>query len=163
MTYAVIRVRGTINASRDIKDTLRFLRLSRVNHCVIVPKDSTYLGMLKKAKDYITWGEIDVNTLARLIITRGRLIGGTKVSDKYIKSHTKYTSVLSFSKGIMKNEVKYSELKDVQPLFRLGPPKKGYEGVKRSFSSGGALGYRGKAINDLIHRMLMEEVHGKNK
>ena len=31
---------------------------------------------------------------------------------------------------------------------------KGYEGNKRSYRNGGALGYRGEAINDLINRML---------
>ena len=34
------------------------------------------------------------------------------------------------------------------------PPLKGYEGNKRSWKNGGALGYRGEAINDLISRML---------
>ena len=46
------------------------------------------------------------------------------------------------------------EMKDVKPLFRLTPPRKGYEGVKRSFQNGGALGYRGAKINDLIQRMM---------
>ena len=41
-------------------------------------------------------------------------------------------------------------------FFRLNPPRKGWEGkgIKKSYSVGGALGYRGKAINDLIKRML---------
>ncbi len=30
-------------------------------------------------------------------------------------------------------------MKDVKPLFRLTPPE-GYEGVKRGFGAGGALG-----------------------
>ena len=40
--------------------------------------------------------------------------------------------------------------------FRLNPPQKGYgrKGVKMPFSSGGALGYRGDKINDLIRRMV---------
>ena len=40
--------------------------------------------------------------------------------------------------------------------FRLNPPKGGFEpkGTKKSFKEGGALGYRGKAINDLIKRMI---------
>ena len=39
-------------------------------------------------------------------------------------------------------------------MIRLHPPVKGYEGNKRSYQNGGALGYRGEAINDLINRML---------
>jgi large subunit ribosomal protein L30 len=42
----------------------------------------------------------------------------------------------------------------VKPVLRLHPPIKGYEGVKRSFSEGGALGYRGKEIEKLIQRMI---------
>ena len=40
--------------------------------------------------------------------------------------------------------------------FRLHPPKKGWErkGIKKPFKRGGALGYRGAEINDLIRRML---------
>ncbi len=40
--------------------------------------------------------------------------------------------------------------------FRLNPPSKGYgrKGIKIAFSQGGALGYRGEKINDLVKRML---------
>lgn len=39
---------------------------------------------------------------------------------------------------------------------RLNSPKKGYgrKGLKHAFAVGGALGYRGEKINDLIRRML---------
>ena len=40
-------------------------------------------------------------------------------------------------------------------IYRLHPPKKGHgKGIKLSYKVGGALGYRGKDINDLIKRML---------
>jgi len=41
----------------------------------------------------------------------------------------------------------------LKPLFRLHPPRKGYEGIKRSFKEGGALGYRADKINALLRRM----------
>ena len=42
-------------------------------------------------------------------------------------------------------------------FFRLHPPRKGFErkGIKIPFKLGGALGYRGEKINDLIKRMLV--------
>jgi large subunit ribosomal protein L30 len=163
MTYAVIRVRGRVHTSKEIKDTLKMLRLNQVNHCVIIPKTKPYQGMLQKAKDYITWGEINADTLAKLIVTKGRLTGDEKISDSYIKSNTKYTSIISFSKGVLENEIKYSDLKKVKALFRLAPPRKGYEGIKNPYSVGGALGYRGEAINDLINRMLTEGSDAKRK
>ena len=82
MTYAVIRVRGIVNVRSEINDTLKMLRLNRVNHCVILPEMKSYAGMLQKAKDYITWGEIMPETLAKMIHSRGRLIGDKKISDK---------------------------------------------------------------------------------
>jgi len=42
----------------------------------------------------------------------------------------------------------------VKPVFRLHPPKGGFKGtIRRPYKSGGELGYRGAAINDLILRM----------
>jgi len=38
-------------------------------------------------------------------------------------------------------------------VFSLSPPRRGHGSVKKGFKSGGALGYRGDAINDLIGRM----------
>jgi large subunit ribosomal protein L30 len=154
MTYAVIRVRGIVNVRTDIEDTLRMLRLNQVNHCVLLPRTKSHLGMLQKVKDYVTWGEITPEILARMILHRGRLIGNKKISDSYIKKNTKYKSVMSFAKAVSQGETNYHEVKEIKPVIRLHPPRKGYEGVKRSFSAGGALGYRGEDINKLIERMI---------
>ena len=54
----MIRIRGTVELRGDIKETLKMLGLTRVNHCVIIDDDPSYKGMLQKAKDYITWGEV---------------------------------------------------------------------------------------------------------
>ena len=154
MVYAVIRVRGTVNVRHDIKKTLQMLRLHRVNHCVIVEENETFKGMLQKVKDYITWGELDKDTLVELIKKRGRLIGDRPVDDEYIKSSTPYKSVEEFAEAILDGKIRYRDLPDIKPVFRLSPPRKGYEGIKRAYSVGGALGYRGKDINDLIKRMM---------
>jgi len=154
MAYAVIRVRGTTKIRKDIEDTMKMLNLTRVNHCVVVPETPSVKGMLEKAKDYITWGEINETTLARLIKFRGRLEGDLPIDDNYIKENTEFTSIISLAKGIVNDQFKYKDLKKVKPLFRLSPPRKGYEGIKRSFQNGGALGYRGEKINELIERML---------
>ncbi|MEE9150637.1 MAG: 50S ribosomal protein L30 [Thermoplasmata archaeon] len=154
MTYAVIRVRGTVNVKPDIKDTLKILRLNRVNHCVLLPKSKSYSGMLQKVKDYVTWGEIMPETLAKMILHRGRLMGDKKISDRYIKANTNYKSIMSFAKAVSQEEAKYQDIKDIKPVIRLHPPRKGYEGIKRSYKSGGALGYRGEDINEIIGRMI---------
>ncbi|MGA3020674.1 MAG: hypothetical protein ABSD68_01865 [Candidatus Micrarchaeales archaeon] len=38
--------------------------------------------------------------------------------------------------------------------LRMHPPRHGYEGIKKDFKSGGALGYRSNGINELIRRMI---------
>ena len=79
--YLVIRVRGTTGVIQKIADTLDMLRLNRISHAVIVEENPSYEGMLQKAKDYITWGEIDAETLAAIIAKRGKLPGNVKVTD----------------------------------------------------------------------------------
>ncbi|RLI23172.1 50S ribosomal protein L30, partial [Candidatus Bathyarchaeota archaeon] len=49
----------------------------------------------------------------------------------------------------------YKDLPDIKPVFRLHPPRKGFKGkIKKSFKAGGASGYRGEAINELLERMI---------
>ncbi len=61
---------------------------------------------------------------------------------------------MAYAKALAKEEVEYKDLKNIKPVIRLHPPRKGYEGLKRSYSEGGALGYRGRDIDALIDRML---------
>ncbi|HID26219.1 MAG TPA: 50S ribosomal protein L30 [Thermoplasmata archaeon] len=152
--YAAVRVRGSINVKTDVKKTLQMLRLTRVNHCVLIRDASSYRGMLNKAKDYITWGEINRDTLVDLLKSRGRLKGDKPFTDEYVKSATSYGSIEELASALIENTIGYQDLPNVKPVFRLHPPKKGYEGIKRAFKNKGAVGYRGEAINDLIRRML---------
>jgi len=154
MTYAAIRIRGVINIKPDIKKTLNLLNLTRANHCVILQETPSTKGMLQVAKDYITWGEIDKDVLTKLIKIRGKLEGDKEVTDDFLKTTTSYNTIDKLSDAIINNKFKYREIPSVKPVFRLSPPKKGYEGIKRSFVKKGALGYRGKEINKLIERMI---------
>lgn len=154
MVFAIIRVRGIVNVNPDIKRTLKLLRLTKVNHCTLIEENKVYKGMLQKVKDYTTWGEIDKEILPKLMESRGMIVGDKQITEEYIKSATSYNTFEKLSQAILDNKFKYKEIPDVKPLFRLSPPKKGYEGIKRSFKNGGALGYRGKEINKLIGRMI---------
>ncbi|ENN96562.1 50S ribosomal protein L30P [Methanocaldococcus villosus KIN24-T80] len=154
MAYAVIRVRGRIGVRGDIADTLKMLRLHKVNHCVIIPETDTYKGMLRKAKDYITWGEINKETLKKLILKRGRLPGNKRVNEEIIKELTGM-DIDELCEKIINGEIKIKDL-PIKPVFRLHPPKRGWErrGIKKHFKEGGALGYRGEKINELLERMM---------
>ena len=67
---AVVRVRGLTGVRYDIDATLKKLRLYKKNYCVVVPNTGSYVGMIKKINDYVTWGDIDENTYKELIEKR---------------------------------------------------------------------------------------------
>jgi large subunit ribosomal protein L30 len=154
MAFAVIRVRGHRKINKDIEDTMCMLRLTRVNHCVIIPEDEVMKGMLQKAKDFITWGEVSEETLAKMIKARGKLMGDKPVDDAYLGANSQFKTVEEFAQSVVKDETKYSDVKDIKPLFRLTPPRQGYEAVKKDLKTHGSLGYRGDKINALIEKML---------
>jgi len=153
MTYAVIRVRGIPDVNRDVEATMKMLNITKVNHCSVVPENDTTKGMLQKAKDYITWGEVDEATLVEMIKIRGRLSGDARITDSYLMENSEFPTVDMLAKAIL-GDYRIRDIEGAKPIFRLHPPVKGYEGNKRSYRNGGSLGYRGSAINDLIKRML---------
>lgn len=152
MSWAIIRVRGTVNVKDKISKTLKFLRLHRPNHCIIVPENESYKGMLNIVKDYVTWGEITPASVELLSKDRIQIDGGEVISDKDLKD-LGLKSVKDFAKQISEGKIQLNNMKKIKPVIRLHPPIKGYEGNKRSYKEGGALGYRGEEINGLIERM----------
>ncbi|WP_048149438.1 50S ribosomal protein L30 [Palaeococcus ferrophilus] len=150
---AIVRVRGRVGVRREVKDTLAMLRLHKVNHMVIVDDTPSYKGMIQKAKDYITWGEIDRETLAKLLRKRGRLSGNRRLTDEYVQEKLGM-SIEEFAEKVVNGEMKLSDLEGLKPVFRLHPPRGGHKTIKRTFKEGGALGYRGEKINELLERMM---------
>ena len=69
---AIIRVRGTVRINGNISHTLDILRLKKKHVCVVVEKSSSSMGMIRKSKDYTTFGEIDEETEKQLISKRGK-------------------------------------------------------------------------------------------
>ena len=138
---AAIRIRGRTQINTKIEDTMQMLRLYKNNYCCVLPNNSVYTGMLKRAKDYVTWGEIDDETFKTLVEKRGEQFNGRETDSK---SKIKY------------NDFFVQDNKKLKRYFRLNAPRKGFgrKGIKHPFSDGGALGYRGEAINELIKRMV---------
>lgn len=150
---AVIRVRGTIDIPQEISDTLRILHLTRNCQATLIDNRPSYLGMLRKARSYLTWGEISEESIKFLLEKRGRLIGNRKLTEEYAQE-IGCESLSDLADAIHGLKVEYANLPDIKPVFRLHPPKKGFKGkVKRSYSAGGVTGYRGETINELIKRM----------
>lgn len=149
---AVVRVRGQVGTRGDVEDTLRRLRLTRVNHCVVIDDSPQMMGMVKKCANYITWGEIDSGTLALLIEKRGRAPGNRRISSEELRI-SGVDSFESLSEKVCNFECELDALKCLKPVFRLHPPSRGYRHVKKPYPRG-ALGYRGEKINELLRRMV---------
>ncbi len=137
---AVVLVRGLVDVTTSIKDTLLLLRLTRKNTCVVLDDTPVARGMLQKAKDYATWGVISEDTFNELLSKRGQEYKGPLADRK-----EKYSYKTLDIRG-----------KKYKPYFTLNPPRKGFgrKGIKIPFHLGGALGDRKEKMNDLIMRML---------
>lgn len=153
MKIAVLRVRGRVNVNRDIQDTMEFLHLKYKNNCNVVDDTPNYKGMLQKANDYITFGEIEKETFKDLLIKRGRMTGDERVTDESFKP--KFNSIAEFTDAFFEGKTTFKDVNLKLP-FRLTPPSKGFEkeGIKKPYTLGGALGNRRKGINELLLRMI---------
>ncbi len=150
---AVIRIRGSVKVKKKINDTLDMLRLKRVNHCVVIPETLEYVGMLKKAKDRITWGKTNKKILAELLEKRTDLIGKENFDVELLKKITDFNSFEEFSDALIKGKVKLKDYKKIKPVFRLNPPRKGFKSIRLPYPKGD-LGHRGEKINELLKRMI---------
>jgi large subunit ribosomal protein L30 len=84
---------------------------------------------------------------------RGRLVGNAKLTEDYLNK-IGYKSLEDLSEAVFSGRVEYWGLPDIQPVFKLRPPTKGFRGnIKKSYRAGGESGYRGDKINELIKRM----------
>ena len=151
--YAVVRLRGQVNVRYTIEDTMKMLRLHRVNHCVVVPENPHFRGMVHKVKDYVAYGKVDANSLAELLENRGRLEGGARLTEEYIRENTDYDSIQAFATAVIEEKASFKDIPGLKPVFRLHPPRKGHAGIKRTVRQGGVLGNHDENINMLLHKM----------
>jgi len=153
MLVAIVRVRGKVDVRKDINDTLNMLNLTENNHCSIFTDNPILRGMLKKAKDYCTWGFIDKDTLKLLLQKRARLEGDKRLTDDFFKANK-----LTIDKLIdeFEKDPKTVYKLGIKKVFRLSPPSKGFGkvGIKYPFAQKGALGDRKEEINKLLKKMI---------
>ena len=150
----VVKIRGTVRAQKETRETLDFLHLGHTNHAALIDNRASYMGMLQRVNSYITYGEAAKETVAMMLQKRAKLAGDKKLTNEYINK-IGYKSIEALADAIVNCKVQFQKLPDVQPLFKLHPPSKGYKGkTKKGFKAGGEAGYRGEAINALVKRMV---------
>lgn len=136
---AIIRIRGQVRLDRKMEETLNRLNLRKKYSCIVINPNAVQLGMIKKIKDFVAFGDINKETFEKLIEFRGKVIDKTKkIDSKKIVAE-------------LEKNGKYKEL-NLIPFFRLHPPRGGID-TKEQFPVG-VLGDHKDKINDLIKRML---------
>lgn len=151
---AAIRVRGNVNLKKETRHALNSLTLSRVNHLVLRPENNANRKQMDVLRAYITYGEIDRETLIKLLVKRARVAGNKRMDERVIRE-LKLKGVEEIAEALLSGKKKLGDF-GVKPVFRLRPPRKGYEraGIKKDYTIGGALGYRAGKINKLIAKMI---------
>jgi len=154
---AVIRVRGLNNVHYNISHTLDLMNLRKLNNLTFIKTTPGSSGMLFKGKDWLTWGEVNVDMVTHVLSKWGRLAGKISLTDAYVKEHTggKYATISALATALVALKADIKDVPGLKPFFRLHPPSKGHKrgGIKKPFTIGGALGYRGEHINGLIEQM----------
>jgi large subunit ribosomal protein L30 len=137
---AVVQIRGEVDMSGDVKDTLEMLNIHNVNHCALVPETETYSGMVAKVNDYVAFGEPSADVLAELIERRGAPAeGDADIDDEWVAEHTDYDDVADLAGALLDEEATLREA-GLAPVLRLHPPRGGHSGIKQPVSEGGELG-----------------------
>jgi len=155
MVILAVRVRGQVSVRPQIEDTLNKLLLGRLHQARVLKLSPSLQGMITKAKDYITWGEIDAETMELLLSKRGRLPGNKRLDDGYVKKNSSHSTVKALAKAITEGKASVDDVADLKPVFRLSPPRKGYRGKRHlPVGMGGVTGYRGAEINNLARKMI---------
>lgn len=150
---AIIQIRGTVKTHPDVKKTLELFRLKQKHACVVVDDNEVSRGMLKKVKDYTTYGNIDEQLFSEMLEKRGECIGKQTLVEQKV-------DFKELAANYYKGEIKLRDFEpkhQVKPYFRLHPPKGGFEkgGIKKTYVQGGVLGERNpEAITQLIKKML---------
>jgi large subunit ribosomal protein L30 len=151
---AVVQLRGEVDMSGEVRDTLAMLNLHHVNHCTLVPEQGTYDGMVAKVNDYVAYGEPSVETLVQLLERRGEPAeGDADIDDEWVIAHTEYDDLEALAEALLAEE---TTLRDagLAPTLRLHPPRGGHDGIKQPTVDGGQLGrHETEEIDDLLTAM----------
>lgn len=135
----IIRIHGRVGLNRDVVETLNRLKLIKKYSCIVLNPNKEQIGMIKKVRNFVAFGNIKKENLEKLIEKRGQSVNKKeKIDVKKI--------VEELEKG-----KKPADL-NLKPFFRLHPPRRGIKS-KLHFPKG-VLGDHKEKINELVERML---------
>jgi len=139
-SIVVIRIKGRVGIRRKIAEGLNRLGLKTKYSCVVLKGTEAEKGVLKNLRDYIAYGEIKKEDFKKLLESRSKVVNGNE------KKPSPEEVIKGFEQGKKLKEM------NVNPVFRLHPPRKGIESKQRYPQ--GVLGNHSEKINELLKRML---------
>jgi large subunit ribosomal protein L30 len=151
---AVVQLRGEVDMSQGVRDTLKMLNLHGVNHCAFVPEEDTYRGMITKVNDWVAHGEPSVDVVETVLRTRVEPIeGDADVDEAWLSEHTAYDDFGSLAQALVDEETTLRD-EGLTPVLRLHPPRGGHRGLKHSAAESGQLGkHTTEQIDALLEAM----------
>ena len=153
MAYIVVRIRGTVNVPSWANSTLEMLHLNKKFRATVVPEEPSFVGMLKRVKNYVAWCRADKDTLKELIEKRARKQGYRQIEGTDLKA-LGYKSVDDLATALADGKVALSKLEPIKPWFALAPPRKGFRRkTKRMYQEQGILGENQELLS-LVKNMI---------
>ncbi len=151
---AVVQLRGEIDMSQEVRDTLEMLNLHKQNHCTFVPETDSYQGMITKVHDHVAYGTPSADTVAMLLRRRGDPAEGeAEINDDWVHEHTDYADVADLADALVAEETTLQDA-GLSPALRLHPPRGGHDGIKHPVAEGGQIGrHPTDAIDELLEAM----------
>ncbi len=153
MAYIVVRIRGTVNVPSWADTTLQMLNLKKRFRATIVPEDPSFVGMLKRVKNYVAWCRADRETIRELIEKRAKK-QGYRPLEKDDLTVLGYKSIDDLAAELADGKIALSKLEMIKPWFALAPPRKGFKRPsKRMYQDGGIAGENQELLS-LVKNMI---------
>jgi len=152
---AIVQLRGEVNRSTEVDDTLDMLNVPKVNHATLVPETDAYRGMITKVNDFVAVGEPSAEVLETVLAKRAEPLEGRQsdVDEAWIAEHTEYDGFAELAEALLAEETTLRE-QGLSPTLRLHPPRGGHDGIKHAAVEGGQLGkHTTEEIDGLLRSM----------
>jgi large subunit ribosomal protein L30 len=151
--FLVVRISGQADVPYWAVTTMTLLKLEKKYRATIIPEQENTLGMLRKIQHYISWQEIDVETVKELLDKKARKSGYKKITSEDITS-IGFTSIDELATSLAEGKTALSKLKPLKPWFALAPPRHGFKrSTKKLYGQKGVLGYN-KELSVIVKRMM---------
>ena len=151
--FLVVRISGQADVPYWAVTTMKLLKLEKKYRATIIPEKDNTIGMLRKIQHYVSWQEIDIETVKELLDKKARKSGYKKITNEDITS-IGFTSIDELATSLAEGKTSLSKLKPLKPWFALDPPSHGFKrSTKKLYGQKGVLGYN-KELSVIVKRMM---------